>query len=66
MVDTGFDPKNGARPLQSVIDKEIKRPLSRQILFGSLKNGGTVNIDFVNDNLELNVVNESAKTTETV
>jgi len=66
LVDTGFDPKNGARPLQRVIDKEIKRPLSRQILFGSLKNGGTVNIDFVNDNLELNVVNESAKTTETV
>ena len=66
LVDTGFDPKNGARPLQRVIDKEIKRPLSRQILFGSLKNGGTVNIDFVNDNLELNVVNESAKATETV
>ena len=66
LVDTGFDPKNGARPLQRVIDKEIKRPLSRQILFGSLKNGGTVNIDFVNDNLELNVVNEPEKATETV
>jgi ATP-dependent Clp protease ATP-binding subunit ClpA len=66
LVDTGFDPKNGARPLQRVIDKEIKRPLSRQILFGDLKNGGTVNIDFVNDNLELNVVNEPQKATETV
>jgi len=66
LVEKGFDPKNGARPLQRVIDKEIKRPLSRQILFGDLKNGGTVNIDFVNDNLELNVVNEPKKATETV
>ena len=66
LVEKGFDPKNGARPLQRVIDKEIKRPLSRQILFGDLKNGGTVNIDFVNDNLELNVVNEPQKATETV
>jgi len=48
LVDKGFDPKNGARPLQRVIDKDIKRPLSRQMLFGDLKNGGKVTID-VND-----------------
>jgi ATP-dependent Clp protease ATP-binding subunit ClpA len=65
LVDKGFDPKNGARPLQRVIDKEIKRPLSRQILFGDLKNGGTININFVNDSLKLEVLNESTKTTET-
>jgi ATP-dependent Clp protease ATP-binding subunit ClpA len=45
LVDKGFDPKMGARPLQRVIDKEIKRPLSRQMLFGSLKNGGEVTIN---------------------
>jgi len=60
LVEKGFDPKNGARPLQRVIDKEIKRPLSRQILFGGLKNGGTINISCVDDELELNVVNETA------
>ena len=53
LVDTGFDPKMGARPLQRVIDKEIKRPLSRQILFGDLKNGGKVNIDFRDDEIKL-------------
>ena len=41
----------GARPLQRVIDKEIKRPLSREMLFGKLKNGGTVTIN-VNDSKE--------------
>ena len=45
LVDKGFDPKNGARPLQRVIDKDIKRPLSRQMLFGDLKNGGKVTLD---------------------
>jgi ATP-dependent Clp protease ATP-binding subunit ClpA len=48
-----------------VIDKEIKRPLSRQILFGDLKNGGTININFVDDSLKLEVSNESTKTTQT-
>ena len=29
LVDEGFDPKMGARPLQRVIDRDIKRPLSQ-------------------------------------
>jgi len=60
LVDKGFDPKMGARPLQRVIDQEVKRPLSKQILFGDLKNGGNVNIDFKNDELVLDCVNETA------
>ena len=51
LVDKGFDSKMGARPLQRVIDKEIKRPLSKQMLFGGLKNGGEVTIN-VNDSNE--------------
>ena len=53
LIEKGFDPKMGARPLQRVIDKEIKRPLARLMLFGELKNGGSVNITVVNDKLEL-------------
>ena len=44
LVDKGFDPKMGARPLQRVIDNDIRRPLSRELLFGELKNGGTFDI----------------------
>ena len=51
LVDKGFDPKMGARPLQRVIDKDIKRPLSREMLFGKLKDGGEVTIN-VNSDLE--------------
>ena len=45
LVEKGFDAKMGARPLQRVIDHDIKRPLSRQMLFGDLKQGGHVTID---------------------
>ena len=55
LVDKGFDPKMGARPLQRVIDKDIKRPLSRALLFGDLKNGGTIIIKLVDDKIELEV-----------
>ena len=64
LVDKGFDPKMGARPLQRVIDKDIKRPLSKQMLFGSLKDGGIVNIDIKDNEIVLDCVNE--QTTETV
>ena len=49
LVDKGFDPKMGARPLQRVIDNEIKRKLSRELLFGKLKEGGVVTIN-ISDN----------------
>jgi len=49
LVDKGFDRKMGARPLQRVIDRDIKRPLSRELLFGKLKNGGKVTVT-VKDN----------------
>jgi ATP-dependent Clp protease ATP-binding subunit ClpA len=44
LIDKGFDPKMGARPLQRVIDKEIKRNLAKMMLFGALKNGGGASI----------------------
>tara|TARA_X000001036_G_scaffold439087_1_gene488865 strand:- start:530 stop:2764 length:2235 start_codon:yes stop_codon:yes gene_type:complete len=53
LVDKGFDAKMGARPLQRVIDKDIKRSLSRQMLFGDLKNGGKVNITIKDNAVEL-------------
>lgn len=39
----------GARPLNRVISERIKNPLTDEILFGKLKKGGIVKIDFDND-----------------
>ena len=58
LVDKGFDPKMGARPLQRVIDAEIKRPLSRALLFGNLKGGGKVNIVYKEEKIALETNNE--------
>jgi ATP-dependent Clp protease ATP-binding subunit ClpA len=62
LVDQGFDPKMGARPLQRVIDRDIKRPLSKQILFGSLKNGGSITVDVKNGELVLTSYETIAET----
>jgi ATP-dependent Clp protease ATP-binding subunit ClpA len=40
----GYDPKMGARPLARVIQREVRDPLTDEILFGKLENGGTVTI----------------------
>ena len=44
LVSKGFDAKLGARPLQRVIDDEIKKPLSKMMLFGELTAGGMVEV----------------------
>ena len=48
LVEKGFDAKMGARPLQRTIDKMIKRPLSKMLLFGELKDGGQLIIGVEN------------------
>ena len=53
IADKGFDPSMGARPMQRIFDQSVKRPLSKEILFGKLINGGTVIVKAVNDKLEL-------------
>ena len=53
LIEKGFDPKMGARPLQRVIDKEIKRDLAKMMLFGDLKNGGWLTISADTDKIVL-------------
>ena len=48
LSEKGYDKSYGARPLQRLIQKEIKEPISEEILFGKLKNGGTVHIKLKN------------------
>jgi ATP-dependent Clp protease ATP-binding subunit ClpA len=40
----GYDPVFGARPLGRVVQKEVRDPLTDEILFGQLEHGGTVTI----------------------
>ena len=48
----GYDKLMGARPLNRVIAQYIKQPLTDEILFGQLKNGGSVHIDFAHNTFQ--------------
>jgi ATP-dependent Clp protease ATP-binding subunit ClpA len=54
LAKNGYDPKNGARPLERLFESVVKKPLSKEILFGNLKSGGRANIDCVDDKLIIN------------
>ena len=56
LIKKGFDSKMGARPLQRTIDEFIKKPLSKEILFGKLVNGGVVELTADKDTLCINYV----------
>ena len=51
LATKGYDPSFGARPLSRVIQREVRDPLTDEILFGKLEHGGTVTIDMVDDKL---------------
>lgn len=66
LIDKGFDSKMGARPLQRVIDNDIKTPLSKVLLFGELKNGGTLHINVKDGAFDLQTIKSKSKEPETV
>jgi len=56
LIDKGFNSKMGARPLQRTIDEHIKNPMSKEILFGKLTNGGVVEVSVEKNKLKLNII----------
>ena len=56
LVDKGYNPEMGARPMQRAIDQHVKKPLVDEILFGKLKKGGLVKINIINDELTFEII----------
>jgi ATP-dependent Clp protease ATP-binding subunit ClpB len=46
LVDIGYDPTYGARPLRRAIQREVETPLAYKIVAGEIKEGDHVIIDF--------------------
>ncbi|HUL74715.1 MAG TPA: ATP-dependent Clp protease ATP-binding subunit ClpA [Vicinamibacterales bacterium] len=44
LAEKGYDPIFGARPLARVVQKEVRDPLTDELLFGKLEHGGSVTI----------------------
>lgn len=62
LAKKGYDPKMGARPFERLFESTVKKPLSKEILFGKLKNGGRVSIDYdiVGDEIVVRVLDPVA------
>ena len=42
LIDAGFDPVYGARPLKRAIQQQVENPLAQQILAGQFTAGDTI------------------------
>jgi len=51
LANEGYDERYGARHIARVIDEKIKEALTDEILFGKLKKGGTVKVEYKKEKL---------------
>jgi ATP-dependent Clp protease ATP-binding subunit ClpA len=51
LAKKGFDPVYGARPLNRLVQTEVRNPLTDEILFGRLEHGGTVHVGAAGETL---------------
>ncbi len=51
----GYDAKMGARPMSRLIEKEIRKPLADELLFGKLSSGGLVKVGIKQDKVVLSI-----------
>lgn len=58
LIEKGFDPKNGARPLRRAIEDELETMISDAIIKGELKKGQIATITLVKNALKLKVNHE--------
>ncbi|MCK5129520.1 MAG: ATP-dependent Clp protease ATP-binding subunit [Clostridiales bacterium] len=52
LVENGFEPEYGARPLRRLIQRIVEDGLAEALLEGKIKTGNTVTVDLVNGKLE--------------
>jgi ATP-dependent Clp protease ATP-binding subunit ClpC len=63
LIEIGFDPALGARPLRRAVQREIEDKLSEKILHGELHDTEHVDVDFINNEfIFTNRVREAAST----
>ncbi|MCP4660852.1 MAG: ATP-dependent Clp protease ATP-binding subunit ClpA [bacterium] len=53
LAQKGYEPTFGARPLARVLEDAVKRPLTEQLLFGRLVDGGRLTVDAQSDEIVL-------------
>lgn len=63
LIDKGYNPEYGARPLRRAIEKYIEDPLSEGLLRGDFKNAKLIKVDVLDkDNLKFEPIEEEKPT----
>ncbi len=56
LIEHGYDPKMGARPMSRLIAKTLKKPLADALLFGDIKHGDKVKASFKHDAVSVDII----------
>ena len=51
LLDKGYDPSFGARPMRRAVEKHLEDPMAEEIIRGNLREGGTIVISAKDDQL---------------
>ena len=63
LIDKGFDPALGARPLRRAVEKFLEDPLAEDILRGRLVEGEAIEVIISGDSLKFRQKTPAAKET---
>jgi ATP-dependent Clp protease ATP-binding subunit ClpC len=55
LIDKGYDPTYGARPMRRAVEKFLEDPLAEELLRGNIKAGNTLNVYAAVDKLDFKV-----------
>jgi ATP-dependent Clp protease ATP-binding subunit ClpC len=58
LIDKGYDPIYGARPMRRAVEKYLEDPLAEELLRGNIKSGDTLDVHAASQSLEFKAVNQ--------
>ena len=61
LLEKGFDPTYGARPMRRAVERYLEDPMAEEIIRGDLREGETISISAKDDKLEFTQKESSAK-----
>src|SRR6516225_7971523 len=61
LIDKGYDPTYGARPMRRAVEKYLEDPLAEEFLRGNIKQGDTLEVHAAGEQLEFKVPVAGAK-----
>ncbi len=55
LIDKGYDPIYGARPMRRAVEKHLEDPVAEELLRGNIKQGDTLDVHAAGERLAFNV-----------